>query len=155
DALRHLSGVEARVVVGGSNPHIQTLRSCIDGHPSSIELVVNPKNMPELMAWADIAVAAGGSTTWELAFMGLPTVVILLAENQAPSARRLHDCGAVFNVGHANECSAVILANVLNDLMQDAVSRRTQSDCGRLLVDGYGVDRVSAAICSGAESTRR
>lgn len=36
--------------------------------------------MPELMAWADLSIAAGGSTNWELAFMGLPSLVITIAD---------------------------------------------------------------------------
>jgi UDP-2,4-diacetamido-2,4,6-trideoxy-beta-L-altropyranose hydrolase len=145
-ALQQLPHVEAKIVVGGSNPHIQPLRSSIASHQSTIELLVNAKNMPELMAWADMAVAAGGSTTWELAFMGLPTVVMVLAENQAASAQRLHDVGAVFSVGRADECVPEVLANVLNDLMQDALRRRIQSECGRMLVDGCGVERVTEVI---------
>jgi UDP-2,4-diacetamido-2,4,6-trideoxy-beta-L-altropyranose hydrolase len=151
-ALQQLLHVQAKVVVGPSNPHIQSLRSSIAHSPEAIDLIVNAKNMPELMAWADMAVAAGGSTTWELVFMGLPTVVIVLAENQAASARRLHDVGAVFSVGHAHECSPEVLSKVLSNLVKDTLSRRNQSECGRLLVDGCGADRVTAAMCGESQS---
>src|ERR1035437_492179 len=80
-ALKQFSEIETKVVIGGSNPHVQSLQSSIIHHPSSIQLVVDANNMPELMAWADVAIAAGGSTSWELAFMGLPSLVCTLADN--------------------------------------------------------------------------
>jgi UDP-2,4-diacetamido-2,4,6-trideoxy-beta-L-altropyranose hydrolase len=146
DVLKQFCEIEAKVIVGGSNPHIQSIRSSIVNHSSAIQFVVDANNMPELMAWADIAIAAGGSTAWELAFMALPSVVLVLADNQAASSHRLHDVGAVFSVGRAAECSPDFLANVLDKLINDTLCRRSQSDCGRLLVDGCGVDRVMAAI---------
>ena len=45
--------------------------------------------MPELMAWADVGVSAGGLTSWELAFMGLPGIVIVTAANQTGVAAAL------------------------------------------------------------------
>ena len=49
-------------------------------------------NMPELMARADVAVSAGGSTCWEVAFMGLPFLIVVLAENQEHIAKELEKC---------------------------------------------------------------
>jgi UDP-2,4-diacetamido-2,4,6-trideoxy-beta-L-altropyranose hydrolase len=142
EALRGLD-VEMRIVLGGSNPHFDLLSSAVCP-PSSV--IRDATNMPELMAWADVAITAGGSTCWELAFMALPSIVMVLADNQAASAQRLHEVGVVFSVGRAAECSADVLANALDNLINDAARRRTQSECGRLLVDGRGADRVTAAI---------
>ena len=142
EALRGLN-VEMRIIVGGSNPHFDLLSSAVSP-PSSV--IRDATNMPELMAWADVAITAGGSTCWELAFMGLPSVVMVLADNQAASAQRLHDVGVVFSVGRAAECPPNVLANALDNLINDAARRRKQSECGRVLVDGRGADRVAAAI---------
>ena len=49
--------------------------------------------MPEVMAGADLAIAAGGSTNWELAFLGLPSMIITVAENQSAIAQQLGKMG--------------------------------------------------------------
>ena len=54
-----------------------------------MRLVVNAPNMAELMAWADVAISAAGSTAWELACMGLPAALIVVAENQTGIAAAL------------------------------------------------------------------
>ena len=55
---------DVKVVIGGSNPHLREIENFIQSQNDStalIEVMVNATNMPELMAWADIAVAAAGS----------------------------------------------------------------------------------------------
>jgi UDP-2,4-diacetamido-2,4,6-trideoxy-beta-L-altropyranose hydrolase len=85
--------LEARVVVGPSNPHIAELSALVSPGRTNIELRSNVRDMPALMAWADIAVSAAGSTCWELAFMQVPTITITTAENQSLAARTLHESG--------------------------------------------------------------
>ncbi|MFN9054465.1 MAG: glycosyltransferase, partial [Pseudanabaena sp.] len=51
------------------------------------------------MVWAEIMIAAGGSTNWELAFMGLPSIVITIADNQKAIAAELDRQGAIINLG--------------------------------------------------------
>src|SRR5439155_10508278 len=74
---------EARVVAGGSNPHITQLESLVS-QTSHIELHTDSSNISELMAWADVAISAAGSTCWEICLLGLPAILIDLAENQRP-----------------------------------------------------------------------
>ena len=69
-----IEGLEAVVVVGAANPHLQELQAVVKDLPFPIRLESNVTNMPELMAWADVAITAGGSTCWESAFMGLPAL---------------------------------------------------------------------------------
>jgi UDP-2,4-diacetamido-2,4,6-trideoxy-beta-L-altropyranose hydrolase len=132
--------LEVIVVVGGSNPHLQSLRAALAGSLPAFQLLVDVTNMPELMAWAEVAIAAGGTTCWELAFMGLPGLVFVLAENQRLLARALDTAGVVRMTNLDN------LSDDLSALLSDARSRRQMSQSGRALVDGDGVDRVLAAL---------
>ena len=134
--------LEAVVVVGASNPHFRELQSAIRNSQFAIRLVQNVTNMPELMAWADMAVSAGGSTCWELAFMGLPTVVLVLAENQQGIAAGLGRAGVVLDLGWYTEASITQIADTLVALLEDCGLRRQMSQRGRELVDGVGVERV-------------
>jgi len=137
-----VDGLEAVVVVGASNPHFRELQSEIHNSGFVIRLVRNAINMPELMAWADVAVSAGGSTCWELAFMGLPTVVLVLAENQQGIGTGLGKAGVVLNLGWYAEASIAQIANTLVDLLEDRGLCRRMGQRGKGLVDGLGTERV-------------
>jgi UDP-2,4-diacetamido-2,4,6-trideoxy-beta-L-altropyranose hydrolase len=137
-----VDGLEAVIVVGASNPHSRELRSAVRGSRRAIRLVHNAENMPELMAWADVAVSAGGSTCWEMAFMGLPAVILVLAENQRGIATGLDEAGVVASVGWHAGVSSSQVASTLRRLCKDQGLRRQMSRQGRQVVDGLGVERV-------------
>jgi spore coat polysaccharide biosynthesis predicted glycosyltransferase SpsG len=98
--------------------------------------------MPELMAWADLAISAGGSTCWELAFMGLPFLVTILAKNQKAVAEGLEEVGAAVNLGWYDSITPTRLAQRLSSLAEAADVRAELSRRGRTLVDGKGKERV-------------
>ena len=77
-----LPGLHVKVVLGGANPHHVAVHRMAAQLPGECDVIVNATNMPNLMAWADLAITAGGSTCWELAFMGLPASLLILADNQ-------------------------------------------------------------------------
>jgi UDP-2,4-diacetamido-2,4,6-trideoxy-beta-L-altropyranose hydrolase len=141
-----VDGLEAVIVVGASNPHFRKLQSATRNSKFPFRLVRNATNMSELMAWADAAVSAGGSTCWELAFTGLPTVVLVLAENQQDIAAGLDKAGVVLNLGWYTEVSIAQMANTLVELLKDRGLRQRMSRRGRELVDGLGTKRVVEAL---------
>ena len=110
--------------------------------PGRLEIVSNPTDMAELMAWADMAIAPAGTTALELCFMGLPALVTVVAENQAGLARALAEAGAAVNLGWLHQLTAERLALALSDLVTSAATRRATSARGRSLVDGEGTERV-------------
>jgi UDP-2,4-diacetamido-2,4,6-trideoxy-beta-L-altropyranose hydrolase len=138
--LTEIDRLEAVVVIGGSNPHAEKLRSAIRNR--DIRLEHNVTDMPALMAWADLAVSAGGSTCWELAFMGLPSVILVLAENQQPVAVGLDAAGAAVSLGRPSAVTAVEIAETVTELAAAHEKRTASARRGRELVDGVGVARV-------------
>lgn len=140
-----ISNLEARVVVGPANQHLETLRKAT-AHSTSIELLVDVTQMAELMAWADLAVSAGGSTCWELAFMGLPSVVVVLAENQIGTAQGLDEVGAVLNLGWYERISVEQIRKALCQLMRAPAVLGEMSRRGQELVDGDGVKRLVSKL---------
>ncbi|MEH1960629.1 MAG: UDP-2,4-diacetamido-2,4,6-trideoxy-beta-L-altropyranose hydrolase [Nostoc sp.] len=137
-----VEGLEAVVVVGGSNPHYEQLRSASQNLQFPIRLERNVMNMPDLMAWADVAVTAGGSTCWELAFMGLPSLVMILAENQRAIAEKLEAMGVVVNLGWHKNVSAVEIASRVAQLLITIGMREKMTTHSQELVDGQGSSRV-------------
>jgi UDP-2,4-diacetamido-2,4,6-trideoxy-beta-L-altropyranose hydrolase len=138
--------IEVAVIVGGGNPHRTTLEALVAEAGPSIRLIVNPPSMPELMARADVAVAAGGSTSWELAFFGLPSVILVIAPNQAPTAAALHEHGIAVSLGSSETATAAQIADVVRSLLDDPSRRDQMSRAGRELVDGLGARRITARL---------
>lgn len=136
------------VVIGGSNPHYECLQKEVADSNLTISLQHNVSNMPELMAWADLAIAAGGSTNWELAFMGLPSLIITIADNQQVIAAELDRKGVIINLGWHQDLTIERLSLAIQDLIGDRFIRETMNKKGKQLVDGNGAKCVVAAMNS-------
>jgi spore coat polysaccharide biosynthesis predicted glycosyltransferase SpsG len=102
--------------------------------------------MSDWMAWADVAVTAAGSTCWELAFMGVPMVTLVLAENQVRIAASLSAAGAAVSAGWANDVEPGAMAAAIDAMVSSRQAREQMSRCGRDLVDGLGAERVTAVL---------
>ena len=141
-----IDGFEARVVVGPANSHLEKLQTECQKSLIPIVLIHNVQNMAELMASADMALSAGGSTCWELAFMGLPTLIITLADNQRSVAEGLEEAGAALNLGWYKQISQPEIRKALEKLAAGAKERAEMASRGRALVDGKGTNRLLREI---------
>lgn len=130
------------VVIAPNNSHYEELESLIKGSKVNIQLRKNVENMSDLMAWADIAVSAGGTSSWELAFMGLPTLTIAIADNQCQVVEALGEAGVSVNLGWYEGVTLGGMAEEISKVLLDVDRRAELSRCGRALVDGRGADRV-------------
>lgn len=131
-----------KVVVGPANPHRNALQEAAAEAGSNISLLIAPPDMPELMAWADIAVTAGGTTSLELAYMQVPAVTLVIADNQQRVADALNAAGAAQTLGWHADVSPQKLACTVHQLAHSASVRSDMARQGRRLVDGGGVRRV-------------
>lgn len=134
--------LEVVVVAGACNPNLSVLqRACVRAGPR-FQIKTQVTAMPALMAWADLAVCAGGTTCWELAFMGLPNAIIILAENQKRVGEVLERDRVSINLGWHSSVTEERLVQVLCPLIEDADRRRSMEKNGRAMVDGGGCDRT-------------
>ena len=133
--------VETRVVVGSGYSHIAELRSLLSGM-NHISLVENPPDMVPLMAWADLAISAAGGTCWELAYMGVPAVVIAISRDQLGIAEAVADRGVAHNLGWHTDVSEGGIRQAVRMLLRNPKRRAAMSWAGRELVDGHGPKRV-------------
>jgi spore coat polysaccharide biosynthesis predicted glycosyltransferase SpsG/RimJ/RimL family protein N-acetyltransferase len=147
-------GLEAVVVVGGGNPRRGELEEAARRCRAMIRLQGNVTDMPGLMAWADVAVAAGGTTTWERALLGLPSLIIVLAENQKDLAEASERAGIGWNLGPHQELSVSNLAGALRRVLADAPARATMARRGPEQVDGQGAGRVVARLLANPDALR-
>ncbi len=142
-----LPGLEVVAVVGGGNPHRDALEVVAGGSRDvSIRLVYDADNMAELMAWADLAVSAAGSTCWELAATGVPAVLLVAAENQREIATALAQEGIAMNLGWHEAVAPDRLTDAVRRAARDRSWRAEARRRGRTQVDGAGAGRVAAQM---------
>lgn len=137
------SELEVDVVAGGGNPHYEALQALVQSSSLPIiRLHRNVTQMPKLMAQAEVAIAAGGTTCWELAFLGVPSLLLVLAENQQAVAATLQEQGIAWNLGWHQTVTLEKITASLAALLESLETRRSMAVRGQALVDGSGSERV-------------
>ncbi|EMM0834336.1 UDP-2,4-diacetamido-2,4,6-trideoxy-beta-L-altropyranose hydrolase [Enterobacter ludwigii] len=130
------------VVLGVSCPHKDEIIRIAKECKFNVEVLININNMPQVMLENDIAIGALGSTTWERAVLGLPTINLAIAENQLVIVEKLIDKGfIVFNDTDFSEEDLSCAWHKLQDEYQELVARSFA------LCDGAGLQRVVTSLC--------
>lgn len=136
------SNFNIKVVDGNLRKNQLNLKCISPLNGNHIDVIRNAQNMAELMAWADVAVATAGTTAWEMAFMGLPAVLITAADNQIPVAKYLDQAGAAVSLGWHTDIDLPDIAAALKKLVASRPDRIHMSENGQRIVDGRGCARV-------------
>jgi len=150
-----VDGIEAVVVAGASNPHYDILVEAATASPVEVRVERNVTDMPALMAWADVAVSAAGTTVYELARMGLPAILVSVAENQRPLAEGLEAVKAATYLGECGRVSPAGILASLGALLEATDRRRAVSARCAQLVDSRGARRVITSMLQARVSLRR
>lgn len=142
DALSEIcvSDLHVDVVIGAQHPCCEQITEACAQH--GFICYVQTDKMAELMAAADLAIGAGGSASWERCCLGLPALLVALADNQINIAKALDIFGAGIYAGTLKEASASVLRNAIVDLLSTPDQLGMLSEKAYSLVDGLGVDRV-------------
>lgn len=138
-ALQQLQKTDfhADIVIGLANPHrIELEKLCTKD--SRFILYVNTPQMAELMSQATLMIGAGGSTHWERCALALPAVVVTLAENQLASTLCLADTGACVYLGPGQDLTAALLAQQLQQLLDNPEQLQQMSKQAKQLVPQGG-----------------
>ncbi len=150
EALGRLNwqGLRCTVVIGGSNPNESSIAAAAERTDVPVDLRSDVSDMASLMAEHDIAVSAGGSTCWELAFMGIPNVILVLADNQRSIAEGLEEAGTALNLGWHEEVEKEEIADQVEKLLRNDAQRLRMARRAQKLVDGRGAERVLGKMLS-------
>ncbi|KRA61900.1 UDP-2,4-diacetamido-2,4,6-trideoxy-beta-L-altropyranose hydrolase [Caulobacter sp. Root655] len=131
------------VVLGAGAPSLPRLREMARTQPR-LALHVDAQDMPRLTLEADLAVGAGGSTSWERCVLALPTLLLVLADNQHEAAQALAGADAVLALDVAAPDFAAAFAADLQRLVADPLLRDRLSAASAAVCDGRGAARVAA-----------
>ncbi len=138
--------IEYHVVVGQYNPHFKDLLSVSEKY-DTVFLHRNVHNMSQLMTMCDLAITAGGTTTYELCACGIPSVCVSVADNQVRNVKKFSELGVMVCAGDIRDtkCIQRIICE-LNYLINHREYRLQMSEKMQKLVDGLGVKRIVAEI---------
>tara|TARA_Y100001001_G_scaffold4669_1_gene4875 strand:+ start:12059 stop:13165 length:1107 start_codon:yes stop_codon:yes gene_type:complete len=101
------SNLKICVVMGATAPWREAVSTQARDMPWPTQVIINADCMASHMTAADFAIGAAGSTAWERCALGLPTLMLTLAENQKPIAKGLQDAGAAVCLGTQDDLDAL------------------------------------------------
>lgn len=137
--------VSVTVVMGSGAPWLESVRARAARARRRISVHSDVKNMARLMTDCDLAIGAAGSTSWERCCLGAPSIVIVLAENQAGIATALAAHGAAL-YGGDKEQGPVVAAQAALRLSQDKAALKSLGKTGSSICDGEGARRISEEL---------
>lgn len=129
------------VVMGATAPWLDEVRQQAHDMPWQNRVLVGVSDMAQLMADSDLAIGAAGGTSWERCCLGLPTIMLVLAENQFKVAQGLERSGAAKSIKFGQSVATQLMEQLLR-LIDDPSKLRQMSECAAKIVDGSGVNAV-------------
>ena len=140
--------IKFKIILGPNNPNATDLKYTYKNPESNFEFIENA-DMPKIMAWADMALTSGGSTCWELCFMAVPFIIIIVAPNQLNLANALEQKGAAVCLGEKVSLTPEKITNTILMMHNDQKKIDQIKKIGNRLVDGKGSKRVIRAMVAG------
>lgn len=133
------------LVIGANHAHRVALEAQAAARPGTRVHGLRP-DLADLMADADIAIGAGGTTTWERMCLGLPSIVVSVAENQRPTCEALAEAALIIYLGGVDEADSARIGSAFEALLADPSLRAELRERGQATVDGGGAARVAEAM---------
>lgn len=139
-----LKDIELDVVIVSGSPHEETIRAQAK-RLNRCRIHSGLATLAPLMAEADLAIGAAGTASLERLCLGLPTVVITLAENQRPGAMAMSERGLIRWLGDQDEVDEASVAGILRELFAEGIDPKWSRRCLDA-VDGNGSARVARML---------
>jgi UDP-2,4-diacetamido-2,4,6-trideoxy-beta-L-altropyranose hydrolase len=134
-----LKGINISVIVGMAQDNKEEIKVLCESIGASFNIQVS--NISDFMAKADLAIGAGGTSSWERCCLGLPSLVTILAENQRQLAEDLSVQGAILKLGWAKDLTFTNYADAISNFTAEKLNFMGKKASN--LVDGRGVSRVA------------
>lgn len=134
--------IEFTVVVGPLNPFYDDIKDYVKEENLKIRVTKSPENMVDVYLEQDIAISAGGSSCYELAYFGIPNIIVTIADNQLRIAHELNKQNVSIYLGKKDEIKAEQLKKKFEELVNNHSLQKNMSCNGKKLVDGKGKERI-------------
>jgi UDP-2,4-diacetamido-2,4,6-trideoxy-beta-L-altropyranose hydrolase len=133
------------VVVGSAYTNIVHLRATVSQMPRAT-LHVNTPEMAALMDKADLAIGAPSSASWERCALGLPAILITLADNQVGVGQHLQEAGAALSLGWHESVTSADIESAVRALVEDPPRVHLMSQHAAAITDGRGTERLAGLV---------
>ncbi|MFB1489886.1 MULTISPECIES: UDP-2,4-diacetamido-2,4,6-trideoxy-beta-L-altropyranose hydrolase [unclassified Thiocapsa] len=135
------------VLSGAHNPRNQALTNWIAQHADGrVQLLINPDELAQVFASCDLAIMAGGTSTFEAACCGLPMILVSIADNQTRNSETWEQFGAAIYLGAFPGITMNLLTKTFLDLLRDGDRCRSMAESGKTKIDGRGAQRIVQAL---------
>lgn len=145
---RFADEVTITVAMSSQAPHVEDIRRRLRGRGR----LALDADMAELMTRVGLAIGAAGTSAFERAVLGLPSIVVALVENQRGIARMLIDANAAADAGSLDAEAPLRIASLLEAFIQDPASRVRMAQAASNIVDGQGSQRLLIAAVGEARA---
>jgi UDP-2,4-diacetamido-2,4,6-trideoxy-beta-L-altropyranose hydrolase len=138
---------QVTVVLGAIADTRPAIAELLPTLPWRSRLCMDVTDMAPLLAVADMAIGAAGGSAWERCCLGLPTALLVLADNQRPGTRALVAAGAALDLGEVADLPATLPAAL--QLVAEPATLQRLSAASAAITDGLGAQRVADAVLAG------
>jgi RimJ/RimL family protein N-acetyltransferase len=136
-----LADIDVDVVIGSNFFHKDAVIAQANARHRT-NIYRSRPHLADLMAKSDLGIGAGGATTWERMCLGLPSIVISIAENQIPACKALDASGLIHFLGNATKLDAESFQKAIFKALSETENLRALSRSNQNIVDGLGASRV-------------
>ncbi len=136
------------IVLTSAAPHLSALKLMLEDFPLVVNLHINVDDMAERMLNADLAIGAGGTTSWERCSLALPSILMILADNQVVICQNLERAGAAISL-QLNDSTITNIKDSIERLARDDSAYRAMSLSASEICDGAGATRVARELVNG------
>jgi UDP-2,4-diacetamido-2,4,6-trideoxy-beta-L-altropyranose hydrolase len=144
-SLLGLESINFAIVVGPFYKDVQNLKKIIKGH-SNFTLIFSPPKIWKQFQKSDLVISAAGSTLFELATQGIPTLTIESITHQTPYAKFFTSKGFSYNLGWWSNLNYNILNKQILAILNDIHRRKKMHLAGIRVFDGKGSLRIANEI---------
>ena len=142
EAIQWEENIEVDIILGENSPYIEIMKRKVESSKLNTKILSDVENMAELMLEADLAIGAGGTTSWERCCMGLPSLMVIYADNQLSIVENISAAGAGINIGRSNMLTALKVSQYIENILESETMMNAMSKECFVICDGLGADRV-------------
>jgi UDP-2,4-diacetamido-2,4,6-trideoxy-beta-L-altropyranose hydrolase len=137
---------QTTLIAGPAYPYLKRLREWVVDRRERFAIAHDPVDVHRILAQADLAVSAAGSTCWELCCLGVPSALLVVDQSQVENAKALGEREVFESFGWYNGISDAELKRRLAQLLANQPRRAEMRAKAMTLVDGHGADRAATAV---------
>lgn len=136
--------MQVKVIVGSGYSEFSSLQSL--NLTSKIEIIQSPSNFIEIVSMSKLFIGAGGTSSLERCYLGIPCLQFSLAENQVAISENLNEAEVIKYIGFHDNFKSEKFIQILVETYKNEETLKALSKKGTVLVSGNGIKEISKEI---------